>query len=273
NRYYSLSAVLVNNYFLLSPNLSDKVSLRFYYWQGYSGVIACMIAESILQMRLYALYSLNRKILYLMVGSFILSSATSITVVNFVLANIKTASHLIPGFPFCFPIDIPRYFYALWIPMLAFETVLFVLAAFQGYLAYRRNGSAFRSAERLVKILIRDSIIYYGVVLLTYLACLLVMVINVNYFEVPIPFSLALSCAFGNRTILNVREAHRDVHENKLVASGPRRPTIDTPVGRALGPNSLQAFTFEENTGSSNRSTGDIFEMEAVTSSKVLDSY
>ncbi|KIK52143.1 hypothetical protein GYMLUDRAFT_251492 [Collybiopsis luxurians FD-317 M1] len=252
----------------------DSSCLRFYYWQGYSGVIACMIAEAILQMRLYALYSLNRKILYLMIGCFILSSATSIAVVNFVLANIQTASHLIPGFPFCFPINIPRYFYALWIPILAFETVLFVLAAFQGYLNYRLDGFAFRSEERLVKILIRDSIIYYGVVLVTYLACLLVMVINVNFFEVPIPFSLALSCTFGNRTILNVREAHRDAHQTMAVASGPRRPTTDTPVGKALGTNSPQAFTFDsENTDSSNRSTGDIFEMEFVTSSKVRNSY
>lgn len=78
---------------------SNVIGLRYYHWQGWTGLIACMIAESalqlplnglslnlnftaILQMRLYALYFLNKRILYLMVGSFILTSASAATIMS-----------------------------------------------------------------------------------------------------------------------------------------------------------------------------------------------
>ncbi|KIK52142.1 hypothetical protein GYMLUDRAFT_251491 [Collybiopsis luxurians FD-317 M1] len=284
NRYYALSAVVVNNYFLLSPNLTDQVSLfsgyslnavehacssdshgtiilnssciRFYYWQGYSGAITCMIAESILQMRLYALYSLDKRILYLMIVSFILSTVASITIVNFILANLQAATRLIPGFSFCFPVVIPPYFYALWIPMLAFETVLFALAAFQGFRTHRRSNSPSHYGEPLFRILIRDSVIYYVMLFATYLTCVLVTVINRKFFEVPIPFALALSCVFGNRTILNVREFHSEVHGDKMPLAGSRRPRLDHQVRKTPGPISSQTYILED---MRTTSTGDAF--------------
>ncbi|KIK52144.1 hypothetical protein GYMLUDRAFT_371607, partial [Collybiopsis luxurians FD-317 M1] len=205
-----------------------------------------MIAESILQMRLYALYSLDKRVLYLMIVSFILSTAASVTVVNYILAHIQAAAHLIPGFSFCFPVFIPPYFYALWIPVLAFEAVLFALAAFQGFRTHQRNNSALQYEERLFKILIRDSIIYFVMLFATYLTCVLVTVINRSYFEVPIPFAFALSCVFGNRTILNVREFHSEVQGAKVPLAGPRRPRLDHPARTTSGSNFSEAYILDD---------------------------
>ncbi|KAJ3904003.1 hypothetical protein F5879DRAFT_107753 [Lentinula edodes] len=112
NRYYSLASVVANNYgdcFLGIPHtpivdtspsqlqlsleqLSLIQGLRYYHWQGWTGLIACMIAETILQMRLYALYFLNKRILYLMVGSFILTSASAATIMSIAINQFQVRS-------------------------------------------------------------------------------------------------------------------------------------------------------------------------------------
>jgi hypothetical protein len=90
NRYYSLISVIVNNYFLFGTNLTNSGCLKFYHWQGWTGLIAVIIAEIILQMRLFALYFLDKKVLYLMVGTFILTSASAATIVNFALKRLQS---------------------------------------------------------------------------------------------------------------------------------------------------------------------------------------
>ncbi|KAJ3918866.1 hypothetical protein F5877DRAFT_67042 [Lentinula edodes] len=49
------------------PDSLDLQGFQFSHWQGWSGLITCMIVETILQMRLYALYFLDKRILSLMI--------------------------------------------------------------------------------------------------------------------------------------------------------------------------------------------------------------
>ncbi|KAE9390329.1 hypothetical protein BT96DRAFT_1002400 [Gymnopus androsaceus JB14] len=205
NRYYTLISVVVNNYALFGT-----LSLRFFHWQGWTGLIACMISETILQMRLYALYNLNKKILGLMVGSFLLASASSATIMGIVLRQFNAVS--VPQLG-CMPAQLPpSYFYTFWIPILAFESLLCVLALVRGFQTYRARGSLFQS-ERLVGVLIRDSVCYYVVMFQAYLVCLLIWLLNIDLLEVPIGFTIAFSCVLGNRVILNVKKAKDDVDE------------------------------------------------------------
>ncbi|KAJ4468889.1 hypothetical protein J3R30DRAFT_3827558 [Lentinula aciculospora] len=236
NRYYSLASVLVNNYALFGTTLTNSIKLfiglRFYHWQGWTGLIACMIAETILQMRLFALYFLNKKILCLMVGCFILTSASAATVMSIAInqfhrlfvsfhflglplsTNLPAEAHLLPGLP-CVPLNVPSYFYSFWIPILAFETLLCALALIRGYRSRRESRYPVRSdsGKRLVSLLIRDSVGYYVVMFTTYLTCLLVWAINIDLLEVPIGFSIAFSCVLGNRVILNVRKVNQEMAE------------------------------------------------------------
>ncbi|KAG6902126.1 hypothetical protein C0995_004072 [Termitomyces sp. Mi166 len=68
--------------------------LHFFRWQGWTGLITCMIAEVILQMRLYAMYSLNKKVLALMGASFICTTAASAAIMGFVLSKITAKIQL-----------------------------------------------------------------------------------------------------------------------------------------------------------------------------------
>ncbi|KAF5383063.1 hypothetical protein D9615_004822 [Tricholomella constricta] len=180
-----------------------------------------MISEIILQMRLFALYSLNRKILALMLGCFIVSTAASAAVMGSILSQISAdAIRLTPNLIFCVPFNVSNHFFAFWIPMLAFESLLCGLALYKGYETFRSSSSPFRSGKHLVGILIRDSIFYFLVMFATYLTNLLVWTIapmelmreaQQNLLEIPIGFSVALSCVLGNRMILNVREVNRNI--------------------------------------------------------------
>jgi hypothetical protein len=66
-----------------------------------------------------------------------------------------------PGFAFCVARNTPDYFYAFWIPILAYESLLCGLALFRGFQTFQHSASPFRSGRYLVRILIRDSVLYF----------------------------------------------------------------------------------------------------------------
>ncbi|KAJ3871816.1 hypothetical protein F5051DRAFT_422693 [Lentinula edodes] len=229
NRYYSLASVVANNYALFGTALTNSGCLRYYHWQGWTGLIACMIAETILQMRLYALYFLNKRILYLMVGSFILTSASAATIMSIAINQFQAETHLLPGLP-CVALHVPSYFYSFWIPILAFETLLCILALIRGFRAHTESGYPVRSdsGKRLVSLLIRDSVCYYVVMFATYLTCLLVWVVNIDLLEVPIGFSIAFSCVLGNRVIFNVRKVNQEMKGSSETTTNDGTDKLDS---------------------------------------------
>ncbi|KAK6992677.1 hypothetical protein R3P38DRAFT_2569350 [Favolaschia claudopus] len=232
NRYYTMVSVLINNYALFSSSLTDSVRIRFFQWQGWTGLIACMIAEVILQMRLYALYFLSKRVLILMASAFILSSASSAVIMGTVLHGIKAHAHPLPTVPttFCAPSNVPSYFFAFWIPIISFESLLCFLALFRGFQTFRTSGGStlFQSGRHLVAILIRDSVLYFLVMFATYFTNMLVWAsADPSSLEIPIAFSVALSCTLGNRMIFNVREVNQsDDHDEHPVANGNSGATI-----------------------------------------------
>ncbi|KAF5324331.1 hypothetical protein D9619_011315 [Psilocybe cf. subviscida] len=160
-------------------------------------------------MRLYALYSLDKKILALMLTCWVACLAGSSYIMYTVLARVTATAIHIPGGLFCVPSGVSSHFYTFWIPMLAFESLLCTLALIRGFQTYRAKGSLFHSSRQLVGILIRDSVLYFLVICATYLTCLLVWVLaSVNLLGVPIGFSLAFSCCLANRVVLNLSTDH-----------------------------------------------------------------
>ena len=146
----------------------------------------CHIA--ILQLRIYALYSLNKRLLAWMVIFYLACSACSAWIVLAELTSISSMDSydvftfqfwfFFPPLPLqvsapilptisavdgssCLPQFLPRAIYRFWIPMLSYESLLCVLVLIQGFRRFKSDSSIFRSGKRLVSILIRDSIIYF----------------------------------------------------------------------------------------------------------------
>ncbi|EPQ50394.1 hypothetical protein GLOTRDRAFT_101775 [Gloeophyllum trabeum ATCC 11539] len=212
NRYYVLASVIFNNYVLFTTHLSDSFSVKWFRWQGTTGLLVSMIAEIILQLRLYALYHLNRRVLVLMCGAFLVSAGTAAVIMGMVLARISAHSGLIPGLPFCIPVNVPSWFYTFWIPTLGFESLLCALALFRAFRDFRSRTSLFQSGRHIVKILIRDSVIYYLIMFATYFTNLVIFLTgNVGVLESGIGFAVTMSCVMGSRLCLNIRDVHHEL--------------------------------------------------------------
>ncbi|KAF9041547.1 hypothetical protein BJ165DRAFT_1406462 [Panaeolus papilionaceus] len=269
NRYYCLAAVIFNNYAFFATTLTDSLAptshragltsrklnyscRSFFDWQGWTGLIACMLAEGILQMRLYALYSLNKKVLAIMLSSFVVSTAVAAWIMHSALNTIVAKAIFLPGGAgmFCVPSNVPKNFYTFWIPMLAFECLLCVLALIRGFQTFRSNGSLFQSGRKLVGVLIRDSIFYFLIICATYLTCLLVWIAAPGtLLEVPIGFSLAMSCVLSNRIVLNVRKVSQEINASKESLNKPvsiRMAEVSTTGAESFcTPNSVSSQDLE----------------------------
>ncbi|KAL6300315.1 hypothetical protein BKA93DRAFT_829143 [Sparassis latifolia] len=235
NRYYALVSVIFNNYgALFSSNtlgyvvtlfsfLSSSVqpiyhrfSLHWYKWQGWTGVVTFVLAEMILQLRLYALYFFSKKVLIIMASTCIIATAFSAVVMGWVLSRISASSDAIPGIKFCVATGVSHHFWTFWVPMLVSESVLCALALYRGFQNYY-GGTLFRTGKRLVEVLIRDSAFYFVVMFATYLVNAIVFIVGTsNEVEVPIGFAVALSCVLGNRLCLNVRGMIRHDYDDSL---------------------------------------------------------
>jgi len=179
-----------------------------------------MLAEAILQLRIYALYSLNKRLLAVMMILYLACSACSAWIIITYVPSIAMNSPIfqdITALPVtdgnsCLPQLLPLGIFEYWIPMLSYDSLLCVLVLFQGFRRFRSNSSIFLSGKRLVNILIRDSVIYFLVIFVTYLTCLLIWAFaRRSFILVPVGFSFTMSCIMANRVVLNSRKISRNV--------------------------------------------------------------
>ncbi|KAJ3537705.1 hypothetical protein NMY22_g5485 [Coprinellus aureogranulatus] len=192
------------------------------------------------------MYSLNKIVLTIMALAFLGSTATSGYVMHSVISKITATAITIPNGKFCVPHNVSDKFYVFWIPMLAFECLLCTLALIRGFQAFVTDGSLFRRGRELIRILLLDSVLYFLVITATYMTCLLVWIVGpvrvslqlrpnalvdafppekTTLLEVPIGFSVAMSCVLANRLILNVREVNRTLEQSKPSQQQDRTPS------------------------------------------------
>ncbi|KDR79638.1 hypothetical protein GALMADRAFT_137432 [Galerina marginata CBS 339.88] len=195
----------------------------FILWEAWTGLIGCLLPEGILQIRIFALYRENTMVIRVMFTTFIICSTISAWVIGSGLSTIiDTALPItITGGKFCYA-SAPGHAYLFWIPILFFETFLCTLAAIRTFQAYKTDGFPFNRFQRLLYILIRDSLLYFLTIGFMYLTCLAVWILEPNILlEAPAGFSLAISSIFGSRMILNLRDTdlERQVELSRVLAS------------------------------------------------------
>ncbi|KAF8902261.1 hypothetical protein CPB84DRAFT_876277 [Gymnopilus junonius] len=187
-----------------------------------------MLAEVILQMRIYAIYDKSVIVLYLMLACFGVCSTASAIIMGLNLRQVRAIAVDVPGGKFCDGLTVLPHFFSYWIPLLSFDSLLCILALIHGYRDYKNSSRdieplKYFDQQRLSKILIRDSIIYFLAIGAVYLASLVVWILDHNpLIEAPIGFSIAISSAFGSRLILNLREAdekHASQYSSDNIAS------------------------------------------------------
>lgn len=223
NRYYTLLSAVFNNYGLLSPYINDTFCLHWIRWQGYTGLISAMLAQMILQMRLYALYCMDRRIIICVTLFFIACSAASAAVMTDILAHVSVSSEFIPSFKFCTPHGINNHLYAFWIPILCSESLLCFMALYRGFTTLKEEGDLPRgdiflqlAGRRLVRMLIQDSVLYFLATFATYFTNLIMFIAApITLIEIPIGFSVSIASVLASRLILHIRQARKEFEPSR----------------------------------------------------------
>ncbi|KAH8111211.1 hypothetical protein DFH11DRAFT_1513402, partial [Phellopilus nigrolimitatus] len=162
-----------------------------------------------LQLRIYALYNKNRKILILLITSF------STTFIAMLTLSIKFMFHEHASFDnfgsgqdvhMCVPIALSSYFRELWIPLLLHEALLFGLALYKGIETMVTHGEK-GSMNRITIFLVRDSMMYFFMVFMTFLASQLIWAVGgENYIELPVCLEISMVSIMSQRLLLNIRK-------------------------------------------------------------------
>lgn len=177
--------------------------------------------------------------------------------IPFVLHLHKARAVNIPGARFCNMSVFPPTTYTFWIPILVFESLLCTLAIIQGFRTFKYHGSLFSHGNRLMGILVRDSVTYYllwvlkwsftspllsntiASICLSYLSCIIVgfktpvfSLCNLwmfsmlthdkrqnPYIEVSLGISLAMPSILSSRMILTIREENSEKEHSFTTSS------------------------------------------------------
>ncbi|TDL22911.1 hypothetical protein BD410DRAFT_839241 [Rickenella mellea] len=144
------------------------------YFEGITGQMLVMGIELLLMLRVWALYKRDRRILYMLVALYVAEVTANTVILGVALPRFTPIAplHSIfpPGFPLsgCLPIQVPRFFFSYWIPVLLFESILFILMLINFVRLAREH-----APMPLLKRFFRDGTVYYAVIF----AALLVQVL------------------------------------------------------------------------------------------------
>ena len=137
----------------------------------------------VLIQRIYAMYNCDKRLLVFLSLFLVVQVITETAVTGPLVIPMKrrlsrshsltcadywctTALHLPPQFPGCVPVDFSPHMWAYWVPLLSFQTVLFVLAMAQVLIEARREWNT----PKLLVVMLRDSLVYFGGMLAIILA-------------------------------------------------------------------------------------------------------
>ncbi|KAF8513361.1 hypothetical protein JB92DRAFT_2923996 [Gautieria morchelliformis] len=168
-------------------------------WSITSEVIAIVTAEIILILRIYAVYNCSRRLLLIMIVFLVAAIVSSSWLAS---STLSTIAQMVSGTTGCPIGTIPPHAFFFWIPFLIFETFLVALMLCKGWRVYRSEGGS-----RLLHLIIRDSLFYFGVMFISLLAnCILWGIPSLDPGTAAY-WAIAMPCAVGCRLLLNMRES------------------------------------------------------------------
>ncbi|CAE6392243.1 unnamed protein product [Rhizoctonia solani] len=181
--------------------------LHWQKFQGWTGWLTNMTVEIIIIVRIAAMYLQDKRIVYPVVFLFFVQAIGMAAIIGMSFAKMKATHEPVPGFHICALLGVPQGMYVYWATNLAFESILFGLAVVKAYQhVSRRQGW---SGPRILSVLVRDSILYFLVIFVTYIMNLVSWSTGGSgIYQLAIALAIALRASMGSRLLLNVREAY-----------------------------------------------------------------
>ncbi|KZT18136.1 hypothetical protein NEOLEDRAFT_219152 [Neolentinus lepideus HHB14362 ss-1] len=192
--------------FLLRRRLSKtgKILLDFIAW---SGLFIGLSLQTILQLRIYALYNRSKVVTAVMFALYV-GEIVALFVILGLSAKLRVVlNELVPGIRFCVMWRTSPSDSVFWVIVTIMDFILFSLAAWQSVQDYYR-ARGIHGGALLLKILLRDSFLYFLVAVGLYIADSIVFTKHLQNFLIPQIFTVTLVVVMGSRMILNLREAY-----------------------------------------------------------------
>ncbi|KIJ35523.1 hypothetical protein M422DRAFT_782536 [Sphaerobolus stellatus SS14] len=127
-------------------------------YTAYSAGAQHLIVGGILTIRIYAMFKCNKKLLVVLLTLYALWIGSETILIGLVTSRFKSNEALRDIFTGCAPTNIPTWCYIYWLPSLAFESLLLILACWK---TIQEASSSFWTSKIMV-VLLRDSVLYFG---------------------------------------------------------------------------------------------------------------
>ncbi|EIW63173.1 uncharacterized protein TRAVEDRAFT_43481 [Trametes versicolor FP-101664 SS1] len=239
HRYFGLLCVILQVYGQqpMEPLLQVACSFWF-YWETWGYCAVLFTSEAVLLLWIYVVYNKNRWVLAVMGACYVAEVASVLTILAISFENFEASALHFLGVEYCVMGDFPTTFRLLWVPILAYDTLLLLLFLYRGCrstLGCNRKHSY--SHDSLLDMVYRHSLLNFLAIFGTYLACAAIWLTSpLGLYQIPVGFALALSITNCTRLLLNIRRAYY---------SGAGDPLLfnirDIPNTGANTPNMLDA--------------------------------
>ncbi|EJD02293.1 uncharacterized protein FOMMEDRAFT_147311 [Fomitiporia mediterranea MF3/22] len=236
-RYFTLMTLLFINIVLFLREVPTNVRLAWTRFQWTAGSIIGFLSHLTLELRLFAMFSKCKTVVTTLVASTVATAGSMcgiyikiMVVEKAVFVNLGKASE----HNMCFHVNVPILFKYFWIPCLIAELILVVLAL---YKAVQTNGIMLHRwwSEKghygFLRFLVRDSILFFWMVFIPFLANQLVWVFGgADYIEVTLGIGIASASIWSQRLLLNIRKHRQTSSEDVSV-----RVTLSSDIPSSSG--------------------------------------
>jgi len=160
--------------------------------------------SAIYVLRIYALYGCNRRVLLLLCVIYVGVFTSENVIIGIVIRDAVFDPLPLPTFTGCLPSNIKPYAWTFWMPMLIFETILLAMSIFRSVVLAANDWQT----RRLVFVLLRDSVVYFGGVILAILANVVGWKLGGDtLFAAFLPLAITSFSILGCRLLLNIQAA------------------------------------------------------------------
>jgi len=185
-----------------------------------------IVTESILVMRLYAMYERSKYMLWFLVTWVSISAAASLALLFTIFAEERATD-----MPLGESIDLhscslnfkPAIAGGFYVVSLVTETMLFLLAVWKGIQYVREALPRFGERPRISDVLLRDSIMYFFIIFATYFVAGVYWFIGgTSHVELAGGFVLAIPAIMSEKLLLHIREHYHGLE----VSAEPILPLV-----------------------------------------------
>ncbi|KAI0331206.1 hypothetical protein GY45DRAFT_1249280 [Cubamyces sp. BRFM 1775] len=243
HRYFGLLCVILQVYgqHRIDVPYSPLWACSFwFYWETWGYCAVLFTSEAVLLLWIHVVYNKNRLILLTMSVFYAVEVASVLTILTFSFEHFEAhVSGFLGDVEYCIMEQPPRIFQMLWVPILAYDTLLLLLFLWRGCRSTLCCNRKFSDHDSLLDMVYRHSLLNFLAIFGTYLSCAVIWLSSpIGLYQIPVSFALALSITNCTRLLLNIRRAYYTGTGDSLLfnirdipATGANTPNmLDVPV-------------------------------------------